>query len=404
MWEKENKINDVREIRCRTIAYLGVGAISKMDEISADLKNKGINKIIVVSGKGAYKKTGAWDVVEKALNKHSIGYVLYNKVTPNPTVDSVDEATGMAKDFGAQAVVAIGGGSPIDTGKSVAILLENPGYDARQLYEYKFTPEKAAPIVAINLTHGTGSEVNRFAVVTLPEKDYKPAIAYDCIYPLYAIDDPALMTKLSPEQTKYVSIDAVNHVIEAATSKVASPYAILLAEETIRLVNEWLPKAVQDPDDLEARYYLLYASMIGGIAFDNGMLHITHALEHPLSGVKPELTHGLGLAMILPAVVEVCYPAVPKIFADILAAIVPGLKGTPDEALKAAIGVEKWLISMGAKEKLSDEGFGEKDIAHLVELAQKTPSLGLLLSLAPVKADSKVIEKIYRDSMFTKTL
>jgi alcohol dehydrogenase class IV len=403
MWEKENKINDVREIRCRTIAYLGVGAIYKMDEISADLKKKGITKVIVVSGRGSYKKTGAWDVVKNALDMHGIDYVLYDKVTPNPTVDSVDEAVGIASGFGAQAVVAIGGGSPIDTGKSVAILLENGGYNARELYEYKFTPEKAAPVVAINLTHGTGSEVNRFAVVSLPEKDYKPAIAYDCIYPLYAVDDPALMVKLSPEQTKYVSIDAVNHVIEAATSKVASPYTILLAQETIRLVNKWLPKAMHDPDDLEARYYLLYASMIGGIAFDNGMLHLTHALEHPLSGVKPQLTHGLGLAMILPAVVEVSYPAVPEIFADILADIVPGLKGIPEEASAAAAGVEKWLVSMGAEEKLSDEGFTEKDIKHLVNLAQNTPSLGLLLSLAPIKADDKVIEKIYRDSMFFKS-
>ena len=403
MWEKENKINDVREIRSRTIAYLGVGAIYKMDEISADLKKKGITKVIVVSGRGSYKKTGAWDVVKNALDMHGIDYVLYDKVTPNPTVDSVDEAVGIASGFGAQAVVAIGGGSPIDTGKSVAILLENGGYNARELYEYKFTPEKAAPVVAINLTHGTGSEVNRFAVVSLPEKDYKPAIAYDCIYPLYAVDDPALMVKLSPEQTKYVSIDAVNHVIEAATSKVASPYTILLAQETIRLVNKWLPKAMHDPDDLEARYYLLYASMIGGIAFDNGMLHLTHALEHPLSGVKPQLTHGLGLAMILPAVVEVSYPAVPEIFADILADIVPGLKGIPEEASAAAAGVEKWLVSMGAEEKLSDEGFTEKDIKHLVNLAQNTPSLGLLLSLAPIKADDKVIEKIYRDSMFFKS-
>lgn len=403
MWEKENKINEVREIRCRTIAYLGVGAINKIVEILGDLKKKGISKVIVVSGRGSYKKTGAWDVVKKAFNVNKIDYVLYDKVTPNPTVDSVDEATALAREFRAQAVIAIGGGSPIDTGKSVAILMENPKYDARQLYEYKFTPERAAPIVAINLTHGTGSEVNRFAVVSLPEKDYKPAIAYDCIYPLYAIDDPALMTKLSPEQTKFVSIDAVNHVIEAATSKVASPYTILLAQEAIRLVDEWLPKAMQDPDDLEARYYLLYASMIGGIAFDNGMLHLTHALEHPLSGVKPELTHGLGLAMILPAVVEVSYPAVPKIFADILTAIVPGLKGVPEEASKAAAGVEKWLVSMGTKEKLSDEGFKEEDIMHLVNLAQNTPSLGLLLSLAPIEVDDKVIEKIYRDSMFFKS-
>ena len=120
--------------------------------------------------------------------------------------------------------------------KSVAILMEYENETGASLYEYKFNPTKAAPIVAINLTHGTGTEVNRFAVATLLEKNYKPAIAYDCIYPTYSIDDPALMTKLSANQTLYVSVDAVNHVVEGATSKVASPYAITLAKETIRLV------------------------------------------------------------------------------------------------------------------------------------------------------------------------
>ena len=96
-------------------------------------------------------------------------------------------------------------------------------------------------IVVINLTHGTGSEVNRFAVASITKLNYKPAIAYDCIYPLFSIDDPALMTKLSPKQTRYVSIDAVNHVVEAATTTVANPLAILLAEETIRLVAKYLP-------------------------------------------------------------------------------------------------------------------------------------------------------------------
>ena len=112
MWEKENKINEVREIRCRTIAYLGVGAINKIVEILGDLKKKGISKVIVVSGRGSYKKTGAWDVVKKAFNVNKIDYVLYDKVTPNPTVDSVDEATALAREFRAQAVIAIGGGSP----------------------------------------------------------------------------------------------------------------------------------------------------------------------------------------------------------------------------------------------------------------------------------------------------
>ena len=177
MWEKNIDINQVAEIRTRTTVYFGVGAINKIQDIAKDLKSKGIDKVIVMSGRNAYKATGAWDVVEKALKDNEIGYVNYDKVTPNPTTYHVDEATAMAKEFGAKAIISIGGGSPTDAGKSVAILLENEGKTASDVYEFKFTPEKAAPIVSINLTHGTGTETNRFAVVTIPEKNYKPAIA-----------------------------------------------------------------------------------------------------------------------------------------------------------------------------------------------------------------------------------
>ena len=228
MWEKEIDIHQVREIRARTTVFLGVGAIAKIDDICADLKARGLDKLIVVTGKGAYKKTGAWDHVLNAFAKHGITYVHYDKVTPNPNTHHVNEAAKLAHEFGAKAVLAIGGGSALDAGKSVAILMKYPGKTAEDVYEFAFTPKEAAPIVAINLTHGTGSEVNQFAVVSIEEKNYKPAIALPCIYPLYAIDDPALMTGLSQDQTRYVSIDAVNHVIEAATTKTTSPYAVHL--------------------------------------------------------------------------------------------------------------------------------------------------------------------------------
>ena len=399
MWEKDVDIKQIQEIRVKTNVYFGVGAISKIEDIAKDLKSKGVDKVIVVSGKGAYKLTGAWDYVEKALNSNNIGYVNYAKVTPNPTTAAIDEAVAMAKDFGAKAVIAIGGGSPIDTGKSVAILMEYKDKTAAQLYEFEFTPEKAAPIVAINLTHGTGTEVNRFAVATNLEKNFKPAIAYDCIYPSYSIDDPSLMTKLSLNQTLYTSIDAVNHVVEAATSKVASPYAVTLAKETIRLVAEYLPKAAADLENPEYRYYLLYASLLGGVGFDNGLLHFTHALEHPLSAVKPELSHGLGLAMLLPAVIKAIYPAKAATLADILEPIAPGLKGTPEEAQKAAELVENWLAGVGVPQKLTDDGFSEADVDKLVNLSFTTPSLDGLLAIAPVEATKDVVKQIYQESL-----
>ena len=399
MWEKDININDVREIRTRTSVFFGVGAIKKIDDIARDLKSKGIDKVIVMSGRNAYKATGAWDYVEKALKDNSIGYVNYDQVTPNPTTHHVNEAAKIARDFGAKAVIAIGGGSPTDAGKSVAILMEYPDKNANDIYEFKFTPEKAAPIVSINLTHGTGTETNRFAVVTVPEKDFKPAIAYDCIYPLYAIDDPQLMTKLSPKQTRYVSIDAVNHVIEAATSTVTSPYAVTLAREVIADVAKYLPKAIENPDDLEARYYLAYAAMMGGVCFDNGLLHYTHALEHPLSAVKHELAHGLGLAILLPAVIKVIYKDRTNTLADILSPIVPDLKGEPSEADRAAKGVQDWLNSVGVSEKLVDEGFGESDVQKLVDLVYTTPSLSGLLDIAPSGNGREIVEEIYKNSL-----
>ena len=398
MWEKDININEIKEIRTRTNVFFGIGAIQKIEDIAKDLKSKGINKLIVMSGRNAYKATGAWDYVEKALKNNQIEYVNYDKVTPNPTNVAVDEAAKLARDFGAQAVIAIGGGSPTDAGKSVAILLKYPDKTANDVYEFTFTPNEAAPIVAINLTHGTGTETNRFAVATIIEKDYKPAIAYDCIYPMYAIDDPQLMTKLSEKQTKYVSIDALNHVVEAATSKVASPYTVCLAHEVISMVAKYLPKALANPEDLEARYYLAYAAMMGGVCFDNGLLHYTHALEHPLSAVKHELSHGLGLAILLPAVVENMWEAKKETLAHILKPIAPEIS-TNTTAKEANTFVYDWLKSVGVPNKLKDEGFSENDIDRLVELAFTTPSLDGLLAIAPTNADKEAVKEIYEKSL-----
>ena len=401
MWEKDININEVREIISRAKVFFGVGAMHKIDDILKDLKSKGVDKVIVISGKNAYKATGAWDIIEKSLKDNSVGYVNYDKVTPNPTTDGIDEAKKIALDFGAKAVIAIGGGSPIDTGKSVAILMDEKYQNktADELYEYKFAPESAVPLVAVNLTHGTGTEANRFAVATVVKKDFKPAIAYDCIYPSYSIDDPKVCIKLSPKQTMYTSIDAINHVIEAATSKVASPYTPTLAKETIRLVAKYLPLALKNPDDLEARYFLMYAALLGGICFDNGLLHYTHALEHPLSAVKHDLSHGLGLAILLPSVIKTIYPDKAATLADILEPIAPNLKGEASEAQKAAEEVEKWLFEVGVKEKLSDMGYSNNDVEKLTSLAFTTPSLDGLLAIAPNEATKKRVENIYRESM-----
>ena len=197
----------------------------------------------------------------------------------------------------------------------------------------------------------------------------------------------------------YVSIDAVNHSIEAATTKVASPYSISTAKECIELVAKYLPIINKDPQNKEARYFLLYASILGGVSFDNGLLHFTHALEHPLSGVKPKLSHGLGLAMILPAVVKYIYPAKAKTLASLFSTIIPDLKGTPDEAEYAAKKIEEWLFSVGITKKLTDEGFSEADVEKLVNLTFETPSLSGLISIAPVEGTKEVVKAIFTESL-----
>ncbi|MCT4552984.1 MAG: iron-containing alcohol dehydrogenase [Alphaproteobacteria bacterium] len=396
MTQYQVNIKEVREFRFKNPVYFGIGAIKKINDIAKDLKSKKINKVLVMTGRNAYKATGAWKHVEAALIENGIKFVSFNEVTPNPTVDHVDIAAKLGKKFGAKAVIAIGGGSAIDAGKSTAILLENKRKNARQLYGFEFTPTKAAPVVAINLTHGTGTEGNRFAVATIEESGWKPALAYDCIYPMVSIVDPALMTTLSENQTKYVSIDAVNHVIEAATTKMASPYSITLAKEVIRLVAEHLPTVIKNPKDLEARYYLAYAATIAGVSFDHGLLHYTHALEHPLSGMHPKLPHGLGLAMLVPSVVKEIYPAKSEVLKEILSPILTGKEKTGNQVAKA---LENWIFSVGVKSKLKDEGFTKDDIKQLVSLAFETPSLGLLLSMAPTKATKKTVEKIFTESM-----
>ena len=397
-WESKININNVSTVICGSRVFLGVGAIEKIDFIAEQLKGMGVDSVLVMTGKAAYASTGAWDYVTKALDKNGISYVLYNKVQPNPETQQVDEAVKMGLDAGAKAVIAIGGGSPIDAGKSAAILLKYPDKTCQELYEMAFSPDSAVPVIAINLTHGTGTEANRFAVVTIPEKEYKPAIAYDCIYPLFSIDDPALMAGLPENQTRFVSIDAVNHVVEAATTVLNNPFSISLAKEVLRLVAKYLPVALKDPGDLTARYFLTYAALIAGTSFDNGLLHFTHALEHPLSGIKTDLSHGLGLAILLPAVVKEIYPASGVILADILADMVPGLTGDAGEADKAADGVYEWLKSVGVPEKLGCIGFTKDDVDRLVELTFETPGLAGLLGCAPVASDKDAVRRIYENS------
>jgi len=400
MYERKVDMRGVFKLQpSRPVTYFGAGAINKMDDIAEELKKRGMDHVVVVTGKRAYKTTGAWRTIKPALEKNGIEYELYDGVRANPTYDGCEETAKIGKETGAKAFLAVGGGSPIDTAKTAAVLIKHPGKRALDFYEKGVTIKNAAPIIAVNTTHGTGSETNAIAV-TQSDGRFKPFIASPHIYPTYSIEDPELTKTLSKEQTIFTAMDSLNHVTEATTSSVRNPYSMLLGIETVRHVTANLPVAIKDPTNLEARYWLMYASALAGISFDIGLLHITHSLEHTLSALKPEVAHGAGLIAILPATIEQIYPALPEVLADLYRPIIPDLKGLPKEAHHAAEKLEEWIFQMGATEKLGDMGFTEKDLGDLVKVTEESPMSKILLPLAPIKMDKKRIRKVFQDSLY----
>ena len=295
------------------------------------------------------------------------------------------------------------GHAAIDAAKGVAALLANHGVSARELYSLKKQPQTALPLIAVSLTHGTGSEANRYSVATLPETQHKPGIGYPCLYPRFSIVDPLLMQTLSVEQTRITAVDALNHALESATSKIANPLSVPLAQEAIELIVDYLPLVLADPHHRQGRWALATAATMAGIAIDNGAVHVTHALEHPLSAMQPTLPHALGLGILLPAVLQTCYEQAFETYRRLLQPIFRQQSLGDSEACltasQAARAVERWLFSIGMTEKLEDVGFSEDQISHLVDLVYETPTLLPLVSLAPGQLQRSDLAAIYQKSL-----
>lgn len=397
-WEGKLNINNVFVLQpTRPVTYFGVGAIQKVNDILEGLANKGQGKILVVTDNIAYKASGAWDTVEPALNKYASTWKHYDKVRPNPTYDNCEEAAAAGTEMGADCILAIGGGSSMDTAKTAAVLMKHPGKKAVEFYEKGEPITGATPLILINTSHGTGSECDAFAVAQSDGED-KPAINSPHIYATYTIEDPALTATMPVKQTISTSIDSLNHSLEAATTICTNPYSFALAKQAIGLVATYLPKAIVEPGNLTARYFLMYASAIAGISFDLGLLHITHSLEHAMSTLNAKVTHGDGLGILMPAMVKEIYPAVPEAIADVLAPIVPDLKGIPAETNACVAGLKEWCASVGQKTEMS-EYFTEADIPALIKLTKSSSLSNVLLPLAPIPVTDQVIERIFRNSL-----
>lgn len=396
-WEKKIDINKVFVLQpTRPKTFFGVGAIAKIGDILSEMAAKGQKNILVVTDAIAYKASGAWKTVEPALNAH-VTWKHYDKVRPNPTYANCEEAAAMGLEFGADAILAIGGGSSMDTAKTAAVLMKHPTKKSVDFYEKGEPITGAVPLILINTSHGTGSECDAFAVAQSDGED-KPAINSPHIYATYTIEDPALTATMPTKQTISTSIDAVNHALEAATAITTSPYSIGLAKDAIRLVATYLPAAIVEPSNLTARYWLMYASAIAGISFDLGLLHITHAMEHAMSTLNASVTHGDGLGILMPAMVQEIYPAVPEVVADLFEPIIPGLKGVPSETEFVVRQLRAWCECVGQPTSMAGY-YTDADIPALVKTAMDSSLSKLLFPLAPIKVDAVVVERIFRNSL-----
>ncbi len=396
-WEGKIDIRKVFVLQpTRPRTFFGVGALAKLDGILAEMAGAGRDRFLVVTDPAAYKASGAWDAVRPLLDRHVV-WTHYDGVRPNPTYPNCEAAAKTGHSGKATAVLSIGGGSAMDTAKAAAVLLTHPGKRASDFFEKGTAITAALPIVAINTTHGSGSECNCYAVAQSDGED-KPIIRSPHLYPAWTIEDPALTASLPVAQTVFTAVDAIAHAVEAATATAASPASISLAREAVRLVASYLPTAISQPENLTARYWLLYASAIAGMSFDPGLLHIAHALEHAMSALNADVTHGEGLGILLPAMIREIYPAVPEVLATVLAPIAPGLQGIPGEADTAVERLTRWFAFIGQPTTMIPY-FTGADVPALVRMVMKSPQSKTLLPLAPIRMDSGVVERIFQHAV-----
>ncbi|MEM1644307.1 MAG: iron-containing alcohol dehydrogenase [Ignisphaera sp.] len=375
----------------RTVIHFGVGVIRKLGDVIS-----GIKRVFIVTSKSAARISGALNDVESILQLQNISYEVFDGVKPNPEYTIIEQIADHIKKFDPEFVISIGGGSVVDSAKVAAALAVCGGHvkdyilKSKQIYGSK-------PLIAVNLTHGTGSEINRYAVVTIDKPRTKFGIASDYFYPMVSFEDPRYTITMPLKQVLYTAIDAFYHAYEAATGRDSSPFVFMIAEEASRLIVRWLPIALKDPKNIEARYWLLYASMLAGIAIDNSRAHIIHAIENVLSGINTDLPHGAGLAMIGPAAVMYIHRAVPEHSYRILRQIDPSLRPNEEDAEKASRAVIIFEKSVEFNEKLSDYGFSEKDVEIIVNTVVNVLSHNL--KLTPFNVDVEVIKSIYLNSL-----
>ncbi|QMT40946.1 iron-containing alcohol dehydrogenase [Neisseria shayeganii] len=275
---------------------IGAGAL---DEGVAQIARLGFKKALIVTDKPLVS-LGLAQLVADKLAAAGVESAVFDGVQPNPTVGNVNAGLAVLKESGADFVVSLGGGSPHDAAKGIALVATNGG----KIEDYEGLDKSDKPqltLVAINTTAGTASEMTRFTIITDESRHVKMAIVDKHVTPTLSINDSSLMEAMPASLTAATGMDALTHAVEAYVSTIATPITDACAIKAIELIAAYLPTAVAEPNNQEAREQMAYAQFLAGMAFNNASLGYVHAMAHQLGGFY-DLPHGVCNALLLPHV------------------------------------------------------------------------------------------------------
>ena len=347
-------------------SYFGKGAISN---VATEVKARGLKKVLLVTDKDLVKFNVATKVM-KVMDDAGIPYTVYDDIKANPTIENVQTGVEICKKEGADCIVAVGGGSVIDTSKAIGIIMTNPEFaDVRSLEGVADTKKPCLPIIAISTTSGTAAEVTINYVITDVEKRRKFVFVDPHDIPVVAIVDPEMSASMPKGLCAATGMDALTHAIEGYITKGAWELTDMLHLKAIEMIARSLRKSVSG--DIDGREDMAIAQYIAGMGFSNVGLGIVHSMAHPLSALY-DTPHGVACATILPTVLEYNAEATGEKYREIARAM--GVEGvdnmTQEEYRKAAVQAVRQLgIDVGIPQKVSEVGVKDEDIRFLAESA-----------------------------------
>ena len=349
------------------VSYFGAGC---RKELPAAMQRLGLKKALVCSDKGLIK-VGTTAMVTDVLTEAGIPFEIYSEIKPNPTVTNVKQGVEAFKASGADCLVAIGGGSSMDTAKAIGIVVNNPEFaDVVSLEGCAPTKNKTVPIIALPTTAGTGAEVTINYVIIDEAKQKKMVCVDPNDIPAVAIVDPELMYSLPKGLTAATGMDALTHAIEGYITKGAWVMSDMYELQAIKMIAENLPLAVEEPHNPVGREGMALAQYIAAQAFSNVGLGLVHGMAHPMGSLF-DVPHGVANALLLPTIMEFNKPCCIKKFGVIAQTMGVDTTGmTDDEAAQAAVDAVKALsIRVGIPQHMSELGIKASDIDALADQA-----------------------------------